>query len=125
MERPTTSKLRSGDWQGDPDSGTIARDGETISLEFKSMRLLMCLAEHAGHVVSIDALIGSVWAGVAVSPDSVYQAVTALRRQLGDNPRKPEYIATVPRLGYRLIAATGPWVEERTGNATNESAPIP
>jgi len=89
------------------------------------MRLLMCLAEHAGHVVSIDDLIGSVWAGVAVSPDSVYQAVTALRRQLGDNPRKPEYIATVPRLGYRLIAATGPWVEDSTGNATNESAPIP
>jgi TolB-like protein len=35
----------------------------------------------------------------------VYQAVTALRRQLGDDPRQPVYIATVPRRGYRLVAA--------------------
>lgn len=73
------------------------------------MRLLLCLAEHAGAVVSIDDLINHVWGGVAVSPDSVYQAVTALRRQLGDDSRQPAYIETVPRLGYRMIAAVGPW----------------
>jgi TolB-like protein len=44
-----------------------------------------------------------------VSPDSVYQAVTALRRQLGDDSRQPAYIETVPRLGYRMIAPVEPW----------------
>jgi len=120
-----TSKLRIGDWNADPDSGTIARNGETIRLEVRSMRLLMCLAERAGQVASIDELISNVWGGVAVSPDSVYQAVTALRRQLGDDPRKPAYIETVPRLGYRMIAETGPWVEAWAQRATSEAGTLP
>ncbi len=36
------------------------------------MRLLLCLAEHAGEVVSIDDLLNQVWSGVVVAPDSVY-----------------------------------------------------
>jgi TolB-like protein/DNA-binding winged helix-turn-helix (wHTH) protein len=90
----------------------MTRNGETTRLELRSMRLLVCLAERRGQVVNIDDLISSVWAGVSVSPDSVYQAITALRRQLGDDPRKPVYIETVPRLGYRLIAEIAPWAEE-------------
>lgn len=76
------------------------------------MRLLLCLAEHAGEVVSIDDLLNQVWSGVMVSSDSVYQAVASLRRLLGDDPKQPTYIATVPRLGYRMVAAVSPWVEE-------------
>jgi TolB-like protein/DNA-binding winged helix-turn-helix (wHTH) protein len=76
------------------------------------MRLLLCLAEHAGEVVSIDDLLNQVWSGVAVSSDSVYQAVASLRRLLGDDPKQPTYIATVPRLGYRMIATVSSWVEE-------------
>lgn len=120
MERPITSKCRIGEWNIDPDSGRMVRNGESVRLELRSMLLLMCLAERAGQVVSIDELIGKVWAGVAVSPDSVYQAITALRRQLGDDPRKPVYIETVPRLGYRLIANVGPWAEEPPGNETDQ-----
>ena len=73
------------------------------------MRLLVCLAEHAGQVVSIDELLNQVWTDVTVSPDSVYQAVTSLRRLLGDDPKQPTYIVTVPRMGYRMVAAVGPW----------------
>ena len=75
------------------------------------MGLLLCLAEHAGQVVSIDDLLEQVWAGVIVTPDSVYQAITSLRRLLGDDPKQPSYIATVPRLGYRMVATVSPWVE--------------
>ena len=124
MDRSTTSRLRIGDWNVDPESGTMARNGDTIRMDLRSMRLLLCLAEHAGRVVSIDELISNVWGGIAVSPDSVYQAVTALRRQLGDDPRKPAYIETVPRLGYRMIAATRPWIEEVVQEPTNQSAPM-
>lgn len=76
------------------------------------MRLLLCLAGRAGEVVSIDDLLNQVWSGVAVSPDSVYQAVTTLRRQLGDDPRQPTYIATAPRLGYRMVATVSAWPDE-------------
>ena len=75
------------------------------------MKLLMCLAERAGEVVSIDDLLDQVWSGVVVSPDSVYQAVASLRRLLGDDARQPEYIVTVPRLGYRMVATVSPWVD--------------
>ena len=75
------------------------------------MRLLVHLAEHAGEVVSIDELLEQVWTGVIVTSDSVYQAVTSLRRILGDDPKQPAYIATVPRLGYRMVAAVSPWVD--------------
>jgi transcriptional activator of cad operon len=74
------------------------------------MRLLICLIQRAGQVVSIGTLLNEVWADVTVSPDSVYQAVTSLRRQLGDDAKKPMYIETVPKLGYRVIAKVGPWV---------------
>jgi TolB-like protein/DNA-binding winged helix-turn-helix (wHTH) protein len=110
MERPTTV-LRIGAWRVDPGSGTISRDGETARLEARAMRLLLCLAEHPGEVVSIDQLLDKVWTDVAVSPDSVYQAVASLRRVLGDDPKQPSYIATVPRLGYRMVATVAPWEE--------------
>jgi transcriptional activator of cad operon len=75
------------------------------------MRLLLCLAEHANEVVSIDDLLNHVWSDVTVSPDSVYQAVASLRRLLGDDPKHPRYIVTVPRLGYRMVATVSPWAD--------------
>src|ERR1700727_973708 len=111
-ERPTTTMLRIGAWRVNPASGEISREGETARLEARSMRLLLCLAERAGEVVSIDELLSHVWPEVTVSPDSVYQAIASLRRQLGDDPKQPAYIATVPRLGYRMVATVSPWVEE-------------
>jgi len=112
MERFPTTMLRIGDWCVNPTSGQISRDGETARLEARTMRLLTCLADHAGEVVSIDDLLNQVWSGIAVSSDSVYQAVASLRRLLGDDPKQPTYIATVPRLGYRMVATVSPWVEE-------------
>jgi transcriptional activator of cad operon len=97
--------LRIGEWTVDPASGEMARAGEKARLEVRALRLLLYLAERQGQVVSIEELLTQVWAGVSVSSDSVYQAVTSLRRQLGDDPRQPAYIATVPRLGYRMVAA--------------------
>jgi TolB-like protein/DNA-binding winged helix-turn-helix (wHTH) protein len=76
------------------------------------MRLLLCLAEHTGEVVSIDDLLNQVWSGVFVNQDSVYQAVTSLRRLLGDDPKQPTYIETVPRFGYRLVAPVRPWADQ-------------
>src|SRR5579863_4181076 len=80
MQHSTRQRLRIGDWRVDPSSGEICRDTETARLEARTMRLLMCLAEHAGQTVSIDDLLNEVWTGVNVGPDSVYQAVASLRR---------------------------------------------
>ncbi|WP_233590175.1 winged helix-turn-helix domain-containing protein [Dyella dinghuensis] len=104
MGQSAKATLRVGEWTVSPLSGQIVRGDETVRLEARTMRLLLCLAEHAGEVVSIDELLNQVWEGVIVTPDSVYQAVTSLRRLLGDDPKQPVYIATIPRRGYRMVA---------------------
>ena len=122
MEHSTTTVLRIGEWCVNPTSGQISRDGETARVEVRTMRLLLCLAEHAGEVVSIDDLLNHVWPDVTVTPDSVYQAVASLRRLLGDDPRQPSYIATVPRLGYCMVATVGPWADQRPDQRPDPSA---
>ncbi len=111
MEGQTKTMLRVGDWRVNPTSGEISRNGETLRLEARTLRLLLCLAEHSGQVVSIDDLLDQVWSGVTVTSDSVYQSVASLRRTLGDDPKQSTYIATVPRLGYRMVAAVSPWTD--------------
>lgn len=100
--------LRIGHWCVNPLSGQLSRGDESVRLEARPLRLLLHLAARAGEVVSIDELLDEVWTGVVVTPDSVYQAITSLRRVLGDDPKQPAYIATVPRLGYRMIADVEP-----------------
>ena len=125
MDQPAGTSLRIGAWRVSPSSGQISREGETVRVEARSMGLLLCLAQHAGQVVSIDDLLEQVWTGVIVTPDSVYQAVTSLRRLLGDDPKQPTYIATVPRLGYRMVAEVGPWIDAAapSGAQSSDSAP--
>ncbi len=117
---PAVSAPRSiGDWRVDPSTGEISRNGAVVKLEPRAMQLLLCLADRAGKVVSVQELLDTVWSDVIVTPDSVYQAVSALRRTLGDNSKDPEYIATLPRRGYRLVASVGQAVEE------DRVAPLP
>jgi TolB-like protein/DNA-binding winged helix-turn-helix (wHTH) protein/tetratricopeptide (TPR) repeat protein len=100
--------IRIGDWIADPQTDTISRRGETQKLEPRTMRLLLRLAETPGDVLSVDQMLSEVWHGVVVGPASVYQAISQLRRTLGDSDAAPSYLSTVPRKGYRLIAAVSP-----------------
>jgi len=96
--------FRIGEWRVHPAVDEISRDGKSIKLEPRAMRVLVCLAEQSGEVVSVEQLLDAVWKDVVVTPESVYQAIATLRRALVDDPRKPIYIANVVRRGYRLIA---------------------
>lgn len=104
MSAKSQGPFQLGTWHVDPALDTISRGSQTLKLEPRMMRLLTCLAEAPGAVVSQDRLLAEVWAGVIVGPASVYQAVSQLRRLLGDTDPEPTYIATVPRKGYRLVA---------------------
>jgi transcriptional activator of cad operon len=94
-----------GDWIVNPSLDTVSRGGEIQKLEPRTMRLLVCLIEARGEVVSLDRLLSDVWSGVVVGPASVYQAVSQLRKIFNDVEQEPKYIATVPRKGYRMVAA--------------------
>ena len=116
MNTSPAARLQIGDWCVEPASGQISRGDEIIHLEARTLRLLLHLAGKPGEVVSIDELLDQVWPGVTVTSDSVYQAVASLRRQLGDDPRRPRYIANVPRLGYRMVAKIGPSTAEEAAS---------
>jgi TolB-like protein/DNA-binding winged helix-turn-helix (wHTH) protein len=105
------SVLRIGAWRVDPALDEICKDGAIVKLEPRAMGVLMCLAEHPGHVVTVDQILDTVWKDVVVTPDSVYQAVAALRKALGNDPKEPAYIANVVRRGYRLVAPVTPWFD--------------
>ena len=112
-----------GEWRVDAAREQISKDGKTIKLERRSMQLLLCLAEHAGQILSVDQLLDRVWVGVVVTPDSVYQAVASLRRTLGDDPKKPTYISSIPRRGYSLVAPVTPW-NDRAEPTSNDSPTV-
>jgi transcriptional activator of cad operon len=111
MPKLDNSIFQLGDLRVDPALDEIRKDGVTVKLEPRTMRLLVCLAERAGQVVSVDELLELIWKDVVVSPDSVYRAVASLRRALGDDAKEPTYIANVTRRGYRLIAPVSAWVD--------------
>jgi transcriptional activator of cad operon len=74
-------RVQVGDWIVEPALDSISRDGKTHKLEPRTMRLLMCLTDSAGTVVSIEHLLNEVWTGVIVGSASVYQAVSQLRKR--------------------------------------------
>jgi TolB-like protein/DNA-binding winged helix-turn-helix (wHTH) protein/Tfp pilus assembly protein PilF len=104
--------LQIGEWRVDPSLDQIRRGEKTVKLEPRAMRVLVCLAEHAGQVVTVDELLDTVWKDVVVTPDSVYQAVASLRKALGDDTKEPVYIANVVRRGYRMVAAVRPLADQ-------------
>lgn len=115
-----------GEWRVDTASSQISRGGEVVRVDARVMRLLTCLAARAGEVVTTDELLAEVWGGVVVTQDSVYQAVASLRRVLGDDPKSPAYVVTVPRRGYRLIAPVNRSPGASTEpTATARGAPVP
>jgi len=126
MDQPTHSPFTLGEWSVDPVLGTIARRGDSIRLETRTMRLLVCLAERSGEVVSADDLLDRVWPNVIVTPDSVYQAIAALRRLLGDDPKNPRYVVTVPKQGYRMVAPVTATTPSPESTATlQDTTPTP
>ncbi len=87
-----------------PERLAIERDGTEIALEPRIMELLVALTEHAGEVIGTERLLVEVWRGTFYGDNPVHRAIGVLRRQLGDDPRKPVFIETIRKRGYRLIA---------------------
>ena len=116
-------------WCVNPSADEISQAGKVVKLEPRLMELMLSLAARPGEVVSHQTLLDEVWPDVVVTPDSVYQAVGALRRILGDDSKDPTYIASVPRRGYRLVApvttlsAEAPLILDRSVGLPDQSTP--
>lgn len=96
-----------GEWTVFPLEGRLIRPGEERRVQPKSMEVLLRLAEADGQVVERDDLLRAVWAERAVSDEPLTRCIGELRRALGDKRNDPDYILTIPKRGYRLLAAVG------------------
>src|SRR5687768_45441 len=89
------------------------RGQEWIPLSPKAFAVLRYLLSHAGQLVTKDALFAAVWPETSVSEWALTVTIRALRRGLGDQARRPQFIETVHRRGYRFIAPVTPVVPAR------------
>ena len=101
-----SGRLRVGACTVDIDRREVDRgDGAAPQrITLKAMQVLQVLAAQPGRVVTREALLDSVWAGTMPTDDVVTQAITALRKALGDDRDAPAYLETIPKSGYRLLA---------------------
>src|ERR1700676_2330772 len=79
-------------------------DGRVL-LTPKAFAVLRHLVEHAGRLVTQDELLDTVWPGTHVELAALNNQIFNIRNALGDNPKTPVFIETLPRRGYRFIAA--------------------
>src|SRR5438067_11884492 len=96
--------FRFGPFELDAARGRLYRDAAPVALSRPQADILLALVSHAGEVVSRDSLIEIGWPDVHVSPNTVDQSMSRLRRTLGVQANAEPFIATATGAGYRFIA---------------------
>ena len=88
----------------------LRRDGEIVKLQSQPAQVLAVLIEHAGGVVTRDALRTAIWGDdTFVDFDKGLNfAIAQVRTALGDSADAPTYVRTFPKRGYQFIAAVQP-----------------
>jgi len=105
MPNDAARRIRFGDFEADLSTGELRKAGRLVRLQDQPFRVLKCLLESPGEIVTRDELRQEIW-GEDVYVDferSLNTSVARLREALGDSPTRPTYIETAPRKGYRFI----------------------
>ncbi|MBI1353749.1 MAG: AAA family ATPase [Acidobacteria bacterium] len=101
--------IRFGLFEVNLGAGELRRRGVRIRLQEQPFRILEALLEKPGRVVTRDELRRRLWPEDARTDldQRLATAVNKLREALGDSASNPSYVETVPRQGYRFLAAIG------------------
>src|SRR5580704_8934471 len=79
-------------------------EDERLLLKPTPFAILRCLVDHAGRLVTQDELLDTVWPNTNVQPEVLKRHILDIRNALGDDPRNPVFIETLPRRGHQFIA---------------------
>jgi DNA-binding winged helix-turn-helix (wHTH) protein len=113
------TRYRFQEFEIDPPSRDLLRDGKRVALPPKSFDCLAYLVMHRDRAVGRDELIAAVWGRVEVTDMVVAQTMLRARKALGDSGALQRAIRTVPRFGYQWIA---PVLELGSASASSASA---
>jgi len=118
--------FRLGELTIHPLTGRISGPQGTQHVSPATMDVLVCLAQHPDKVVSRDQLIDEVWNGATAGDSNLTRSVADLRHKLHDHEDNPRYIQTLPRRGFRLLAAVSaldPQPEQKAEPLATPSGP--
>ncbi len=101
---PGASFYLAGTWRVDPSLNLLTGPDGEQRVPDKFMQVLVYLSRNPGLVTRQD-LMEAVWPDSVVVDEALTRAVSELRKLLGDEPREPRFIETIPKKGYRLLAA--------------------
>ncbi|ASP47054.1 winged helix-turn-helix domain-containing protein [Cognaticolwellia beringensis] len=80
-----------------------ASGNSEIFIEPKIFELLLLFIERPNAVISRQDMLDQLWAGSVVTDNAINKLIGNLRKLLADDAKKPNYIQTVPKRGYRLV----------------------
>ena len=103
---PSRQVVRFGAFELDLRVGELRKAGLRVNLQEQPFKVLECLVERPGELVTREELRQRLWQGDTFVDfeHGVNAAVKRLRETLGDSAETPRFIETLPRRGYRLIA---------------------
>ena len=78
---------------------------ERVRIPPKAFDVLRYLVENPQRLVTQDELLEALWPDTYVNPEVLRKYILDVRKILGDRPDRPEFIETVPKRGYRFVAA--------------------
>lgn len=82
----------------------LRRGDQEIYLRPKPFETLVYLLERHGHLVEKNELLDTVWADSLVTESTLTHCIEEIRKALQDDAHHPQYIKTIPRLGFKFIA---------------------
>jgi eukaryotic-like serine/threonine-protein kinase len=107
VHSPSTAVYRFGAFELDLSSGELRRNGTRQKIQDQPFQVLVKLLEHTGETVTREELQRTLWpADTYVSFETgLNTAIKRLREVLGDSAENPIFIETIPKRGYRFLAA--------------------
>jgi TolB-like protein len=105
----------------DREVGTLSREGVPVPVGYRGMLLLSALLSRPGEVLTKSDLIDAAWQGSIVEETNLSVQIASLRKHLGQAPRGGDWIATVPRVGYRFVGPIATGAEEGRQNPVSSS----
>lgn len=91
-----------GPYVFDAERSSLKRDGSPVALGHIALTLLAALLEAKGEIASRAQLMDAAWRGAIVEEANLTVQIGILRKALGTAQDGADWIATVPRQGYRL-----------------------
>lgn len=105
MSKPKKHLYEFGPFCLDVVNRILLRDGVPVPLQPKTFDLLLALVQHYGQVLEKDELMQSLWPDTIVEEANLTQNIYLLRKVFGEESGEQKYIETMPRRGYRFVAA--------------------